>query len=94
MKKDKVGKKSWSKEATKGKCCEEKEMEISSLKDKDQANLNSVAGTHSQKNIPKAKKFAQPTFKRIHTLRAEAPRKKKLSKYRLRQNYWPEHLDE
>jgi hypothetical protein len=89
MKKDKVGKKSWSKEAT-GKC-EEKEI---SLKDKDQANLNSVAGTLSQKNIPKAKKIAQPTFKRIHTLRAEAPRKKKLSKYRLRQNYWPEHLDE
>ena len=42
--------------------------------------------------VSKRQKIAKQTFKKVHSLKAVPPRKKKVSTFRRKQEYWPDHL--
>ncbi|KAJ3370292.1 hypothetical protein HDU91_006345 [Kappamyces sp. JEL0680] len=74
-----------------------------SKKSKDSVGMKSWSKAATQKEKPKdsvettpkeplskKQKISKQAFKKVHSLKAEAPRKKKISLYRLKQNYWPD----
>jgi hypothetical protein len=82
MKRDAVKIKSWSKKAT------SKEEESNSQIEEETKNKKKKL---TKKEMLKV--MGKKTMKKIHSLTAELPRKKKLSDYRLKQNYWPDCSD-
>lgn len=100
---DSVGKVSWSKSATKAKnsckliakdCCLDSIPQGGSLdkcRRSDREN-GKDHGSDSVGIISKRQKIAKQSFKKVHSLKAVPPRKKKISKFRRKMEYWPDHL--
>lgn len=86
-----MAKVSWSKKATmkkKSNTCQDQygERVETFAKEETKETANPIPA------VSKRQKIAKQTFKKVHSLTAVPPRKKKVSTFRRKQEYWPDHL--